>query len=140
MNAVTRQHAVLPRHVSYKISLSNRKFFLSSVQMANCRSPSRVLCCSLTSLAFVIIVPTLCIDLVLRLPPSSTSGISNTTVWDTDSKYINRTVRLPPCSVTYTYHTAGRLFSKLMWSRPISFKPPWLRNGPSSGIHASTMT
>ncbi len=57
-------------------------------------SPSRVLCCFHTSLSFIIFVPTLWIDLVLRLPPSSTSSISNTTMKDLGLKSINRTVSL----------------------------------------------
>ncbi|KAK0477782.1 hypothetical protein IW261DRAFT_1484063 [Armillaria novae-zelandiae] len=75
-------------------SVFQAEICLSSAQMANRRRHSRVLCCFLTSLAFVIVVPTLWIDLLLRLPPSSTSGISNTTVWDASSKSLSRTIIL----------------------------------------------
>ncbi|KAK0477819.1 hypothetical protein IW261DRAFT_1594296 [Armillaria novae-zelandiae] len=67
---------------------------LFSVQMASHRNPSRVLCCFFTSLFFLVAVPTLWIVLVLRLPPSSTSSISNTTVKGTGSKSISRTIIL----------------------------------------------
>ncbi len=67
---------------------------MSSTQMANHQSPSRVLCCFIVSLSFVIIVPTLWINLVLEVPAEVTGRDSAILppVVETDNS--NRTVRL----------------------------------------------
>ncbi len=77
---------------------------MSSEQLTNHRSSSRSFCCFITSLTFVIIVPTLCITLILLCVV--TRDRSNIILPPEDTGDGNRTVRLLTCSCTSMHRSS----------------------------------
>ncbi len=82
---------------------------MSSEQMTNHRSASRSFCCFITSLSFVIIVPTLCVTLILLC--AWTRDRSNMTLPPEDTGDGNRTVRLLARSCTIMHRSS---YSKII--------------------------
>ncbi len=107
-------------------------FCMSPQQVSRRQSPSRVFCCFITALSFVIVVPTVWITAALWL--RSVGDLDY--VADSDIENTDRSVRILVCSRILTSYIAPSLYSLLNWYQPISMMVLWSQSGPSRRIRA----
>lgn len=103
----------------------------SSEQITSLRRPFRVFCCLVTTLSFVIIVPSICIALGIRLGPGGELSYTRNVQ---DAKNTDRTVRRILDQELSTTHLTERYLFVLSLSQPISDRLPWLWSGTSTMI------